>query len=89
MRCCRILLPPNTRRIELPTNEGTTGSINRAVAATQSQYVLLLNNDIELAPDYIEKLVAHSTPIPSWLSPPANCCALPSERISTELEMRC
>lgn len=50
-------LPPNTRRIELPTNEGTTGSINRAVAATDSQYVLLLNNDIELRPDYVEKLV--------------------------------
>lgn len=50
-------LPPNTQRIELPTNEGTTGSINRAVAATESRYILLLNNDIELAPGYIEKLV--------------------------------
>jgi GT2 family glycosyltransferase len=50
-------LPPNTQRIELPDNEGTTGSINRAVAATQSRYVLLLNNDIELEPDYLEKLV--------------------------------
>lgn len=51
-------LPPNTCRIELPDNEGTTGSINRAVAATKSRYVLLLNNDVELTPDYIEKLVA-------------------------------
>jgi len=51
-------LPPNTRRIELPTNEGTTGSINRAVAATESGYVLLLNNDVELAPDYIATLIA-------------------------------
>lgn len=51
-------LPPNTRRIELATNEGTTGSINRAVAATGSPYVLLLNNDVELEPDYIEKLTA-------------------------------
>ncbi len=50
-------LPPNTRRIELPNNEGTTGSINRAVAATESRYILLLNNDIELRPDHIEKLV--------------------------------
>lgn len=50
-------LPPNTRRIELTTNEGTTGSINRAVAETESRYVLLLNNDIELQPDYVEKLV--------------------------------
>lgn len=51
-------LPPNTRRIELPANEGTTGSINRAVAATESRYVLLLNNDVELESDYLSKLVA-------------------------------
>jgi GT2 family glycosyltransferase len=51
-------LPPNTRRIELPTNEGTTGSINRAVAMTESRYILLLNNDVELAADYIAILVA-------------------------------
>jgi hypothetical protein len=51
-------LPPNTCRIELSDNEGTTGSINRAVAATESRYVLLLNNDVELEPDYIAKLVA-------------------------------
>jgi GT2 family glycosyltransferase len=50
-------LPPNTRRIELPTNEGTTGSINRAIAMTQSRYVMLLNNDVELQPDCIAKLV--------------------------------
>jgi len=50
-------LPPNTSRIELPVNEGTTGSINRAVAATSSKYVLLLNNDIELEPNYVETLV--------------------------------
>ena len=50
-------LPRNTRRIELPVNEGTTGSINRAVAATDSRYILLLNNDIELEPNYLEELV--------------------------------
>jgi GT2 family glycosyltransferase len=50
-------LPPNTRRIELPDNEGTTGSINRAVESSKSRYVLLLNNYIELQPDYLEKLV--------------------------------
>src|SRR5689334_7343860 len=51
-------LPPNTRRLELPVNEGTTGSINHAVAATSSRYVLLLNNDVELEPDYIAKLAS-------------------------------
>jgi GT2 family glycosyltransferase len=44
-------------RIELPVNEGTTNSINRGMAAVPSPYVLLLNNDVELAPDYLEKLV--------------------------------
>lgn len=50
-------LPLNTIRIELPTNEGTTNSINRGMAAVPSPYVLLLNNDVELAPDYLEKLL--------------------------------
>ena len=50
-------LPRNTMRIELSTNEGTTNSINRGMAAVPSPYVLLLNNDVELAPDYLEKLV--------------------------------
>lgn len=50
-------LPRNTIRIELPVNEGTTNSINRGMAAVPSPYVLLLNNDVELAPDYLEKLL--------------------------------
>ena len=50
-------LPRNTMRIELPTNEGTTNSVNRGMAAVPSPYVLLLNNDVELAPDYLERLV--------------------------------
>jgi len=50
-------LPNNVSRIELPANEGTTGSINRAVADTSSKYLLLLNNDIELQPDYLALLV--------------------------------
>jgi GT2 family glycosyltransferase len=51
-------LPRNTIRIELPQNEGTTNSVNRGMAAVPSPYVLLLNNDVELAPNYLEKLVA-------------------------------
>lgn len=51
-------LPPNTMRIELPINEGTTNSINRGMAAVPSPFVLLLNNDVELESDYLEKLLA-------------------------------
>jgi GT2 family glycosyltransferase len=50
-------LPRNTMRIELSANEGTTNSINRGMAAVPSPYVLLLNNDVELTPDYLEILL--------------------------------
>ncbi|HUN90261.1 MAG TPA: glycosyltransferase family 2 protein [Terriglobales bacterium] len=51
-------LPRNTMRIELPANEGTTNSINRGMAAVPSPYVLLLNNDVELQANYLEKLLS-------------------------------
>jgi len=51
-------LPDKTRIIELSENYGTTGSINLACAQTVSKYVLLLNNDVELKPDFLCTLVA-------------------------------
>ncbi len=51
-------LPPNIRRIELVENYGTTGSINRGVADSSSEYILLLNNDVELAPEFLVTLTS-------------------------------
>ena len=51
-------LPPNTRRILLTANYGTTGSINRGLAASSSKYVLILNNDVELDSHYLSLLTA-------------------------------
>ncbi len=50
-------LPPNVRRLELEENYGTTGSINRGVADSSSEYILLLNNDVELHPDFLLSLI--------------------------------
>jgi GT2 family glycosyltransferase len=50
-------LPPNVRRILLEKNYGTTVSINRAIADSSSKYVLLLNNDVELEPQFMSNLV--------------------------------
>jgi GT2 family glycosyltransferase len=47
-------LPSNTRRILLEKNYGTTGSINRAASISSSKYILLLNNDIELHPEFLK-----------------------------------
>lgn len=40
----------------LERNYGTTGSVNRALAASDSEFVLLLNNDVELAPEFVQTL---------------------------------
>jgi GT2 family glycosyltransferase len=51
-------LPANARRLTLDANYGTAGGFNRGIAATSSRYVLLLNNDVELQPDFLKTLVS-------------------------------
>jgi len=51
-------LPCNTRRLLLSANYGTAGATNRGLAASSSRYVLLLNNDVELEPDFLPMLVS-------------------------------
>jgi GT2 family glycosyltransferase len=51
-------LPQNTRRLLLSANYGTAGATNRGVAASASKYVLMLNNDVELEPDFLQILVS-------------------------------
>src|SRR5581483_863029 len=51
-------LPENVRRMDLAENLGTTGSVNRALAETRSKYVLLLNNDVELEPRFLQILLS-------------------------------
>lgn len=46
-----------TRRILLKQNWGTTASINHALTLSDSAYVLLLNNDVELEASFLERLV--------------------------------
>jgi GT2 family glycosyltransferase len=50
--------PSNARRLTLDANYGTAGGFNRGIAASSSKYVLLLNNDVELQPDFVATLVA-------------------------------
>jgi GT2 family glycosyltransferase len=53
-----IPIPPNTRIIPLVANLGTTGSINRGLEQSCSEYVLLLNNDVELDPQFLGILIS-------------------------------
>ena len=50
---------PSVRTIPLDKNYGFTGGYNRALAQVDAEYYLLLNSDIEVAPGWLEPLVAY------------------------------
>jgi GT2 family glycosyltransferase len=49
---------PGIRVLALSENLGFAGAVNRGIEATGGEYVALLNNDIELDPDWLGELVA-------------------------------
>ena len=44
---------PSVRVVALPENVGVTAALNRMVQAASGEYVALLNNDVELSPDWL------------------------------------
>ncbi len=46
------------RTILLDTNTGFSGAVNAGIAASDTEYVVLLNNDTEAEPDYLKELAA-------------------------------
>jgi hypothetical protein len=47
---------PSVDVLEIPQNVGVAAALNRAVAASETELVALLNNDVELAPDWLVEL---------------------------------
>jgi GT2 family glycosyltransferase len=48
---------PDVDVLELPENVGVAAALNRGVERARGELVALLNNDIELEPDWLERLV--------------------------------
>lgn len=48
---------PGVRVLELLENVGVAAALNRGLAATTTEFVALLNNDVELAPGWLEPLL--------------------------------
>jgi GT2 family glycosyltransferase len=48
---------PEVRVVALSGNSGFPKTVNAGIEATNGEYVALLNNDIELSPDWLERLV--------------------------------
>ena len=49
---------PDARLLRLEENFGFAGGVNRGVAAAHGELVMVLNFDVELAPDCVERLAA-------------------------------
>ena len=49
---------PWVHMIELPENFGFCKAVNEGIKASRAPYVLLLTNDIEVTPDFIEEMLA-------------------------------
>lgn len=49
---------PEVTLVELAANAGYTNAVNHGVSAGDGEYVVLLNNDVQLRPDCLERLVA-------------------------------
>jgi GT2 family glycosyltransferase len=49
---------PEVRAVPLPENVGYAGAANRGVEATSGEYIAFLNDDMELEPEWIERLAA-------------------------------
>jgi GT2 family glycosyltransferase len=49
---------PDVRVISLPRNVGVTAALNVCLSAGDGEFVAVLNNDVELAPDCVSELVS-------------------------------
>ncbi len=49
---------PHVRLVELPENIGFGRAVNRGIEAGSAAFVVLVNNDVELEPDFLSHIVA-------------------------------
>lgn len=54
--------------IALPGNEGVSRALNRGIEAARGDFVALINNDVELAPDWLERLLASLEAGDAWFA---------------------
>jgi GT2 family glycosyltransferase len=74
---------PSVRVVELDHNHAFTTAVNRGVSSGEGEQVVLLNNDVELRPDCLERLVAPLERDPSLGSVAAVLLAPGEQRIDS------
>lgn len=74
---------PHATHVRLETNRGFAEACNAAVAAGEADVVVLLNNDVDCRPDFLERLVAPLEADPAVGSVAALCIRPGGERIDS------
>jgi len=54
--------------LELPSNQGFSRAVNRGIEACQSEWIAILNNDVELEPTWLSRLIAKATECGAWFA---------------------
>lgn len=54
--------------IELGSNVGFAAAVNRGIQAARGEWVAILNNDVTLAPDWLEKVVTAAEASGAWFA---------------------
>lgn len=59
---------PEAGIIQMETNTGFSGAVNAGIRASETPYVILLNNDTEVFPDYVGELIRFADRFPKVFS---------------------
>src|SRR5713101_7682807 len=54
--------------IRLETNRGFAPAVNKGIEQADTEWVAILNNDVELPPDWLEKLLAGAQREQAWFA---------------------
>lgn len=67
--------------LRLPANQGFARAVNRGIEGSRSEWVLILNNDVTLGPEWLERLLQSACATQAWFAAGKLLCASRPERI--------
>lgn len=83
LSCLAPYLDEGIRLMRNSRNEGYAAAHNQLICATDSEYVLTLNPDVHLMPDFVEQLVAKLDTLPRYGAASGQLRAIARERFLT------
>jgi hypothetical protein len=75
--------------IALASNAGFAAAVNRGIQEANAEWVTVLNNDVTLAPDWLERLMAELEPTGAWFATGKLLNSREPERIDGSFDAVC